>query len=58
MSKNSIYYKDQLEKVGTEEDYPLSIKIKNIDKETNWFLLNKESANELVKWLTEHYLKE
>ena len=53
MSKG--YYKRQLEKVDTKNEYPASFKVTSPNGDTNWMNLNEESVNDLREWLDERF---
>jgi hypothetical protein len=53
------YYKGQLAGVKTDGEYASTIKIHSAEggQDTKFMNLNKDSAEVLVKWLTEKYIK-
>jgi hypothetical protein len=55
----STYYSDQLKQIDTKNEYAPKIQIHNgeNDTKTHFLDINKESAAELVKWLSDNFLK-
>lgn len=51
------YYKDQLNRIDVNDFYPPKIQLSCTNNKTNWINLNKDSATELVKWLTDNFIK-
>lgn len=49
------YYRDQLDRVGTESQYKPTFKVSSINGDTNWMDLNKEAVKDLREWLDECY---
>lgn len=52
----TTYYKDQLNKVKIDPIYAPTLKISSVTGQTKWMDLNKESATEIVKWLTANFI--
>lgn len=53
----TTYYKSQLDLINTKSEYTPTIKVFGPDgNNTKHMDLNKESATELVKWLTDNFL--
>lgn len=50
------YYREQLKKLDT--DHCVTAKFVSNNGDTNYLSLNKESATEIVQFLTENYLTE
>ena len=50
------YYREQLKKLDT--NHCVTAKFVSNNGETKWIALNKESAIEIVQFLTENYLTE
>lgn len=51
------YYSEQLAKIKIDKKFSPTIKIISNDTETKWISINKDSANELRKWLDINYPK-
>lgn len=56
-NESASYYKTQLNKINLDSEYAPKIKISGDGSETNHIDINKESAQALVDWLTENFLK-
>lgn len=58
MDSDKKYYSDQLDKVNTESEYKPKIVIQSPPGglSTNYMDVNKDSAEVLVKWLTENFI--
>lgn len=53
----SNYYKDQLNRIDVNDFWPPKIQLNCTNNKTNWINFNKDSATELVKWLTDNFIK-
>jgi len=49
------YYKDQLNRIDTKNEYPASFKVTSDTGETKWMNLNPESVQDLREWLDEQF---
>jgi len=49
------YYKDQLKRINTKQEYAPTFKINSVEGDTKWMNLNTESAQALREWLDENY---
>jgi len=52
------YYSDELKKINVESQFAPNVKIISGEGNgsTKWMNINKESAEALVKWLTENFI--
>lgn len=57
---DETYYKDQLNKVVTTNEFAPSIKIVSntglVSQETKYLSLNEKSAKVLIEWLNNHFI--
>lgn len=45
------YYKDQLNRINTDQIFPAKVQFMCLDNKTNWLSLNEESAAEIIEFL-------
>lgn len=54
--KDTTYYEDQLDHINANEE--VRVQFRGLgDSHTKWMSINPESAQDIVNWLTDNFLK-
>jgi len=55
-SASNNYYRDELAQIDTDSEYAPTMRITSATGNTKYININKESAAELIQWLTIHFI--